>query len=510
MRHCLLQPFLFFFVTVTFAQAASDSFNINQVVDSSDFNPPTTPMNLVAIPVAQSQIDVSWDVSIDDIALGGYQVFRGGLQIATTTLTTYSDSGLIASTSYSYSVTAFDTSLNFSTSSAIVSTSTLAVTPTSTATSSPAASGKGRFSTELLTLDVTPSTHSVLMQWGTSRYAQYELRWGRTVSYELGFVTNEIFRKEHSTVITNLEPATTYAYKLIGYDRDGRATVLSESNFITSTLPDTVAPANVSNLTVSVDGNRAYLSWDIPKDDDFSHVRIVRSPLFYPNDPHDGFIAYVGPSESFVDTYDFFENSRLYYTVFSYDQSGNISSGAVVTAQPVFADTALPPNQDASSTRIALRVEDILVIQNNTIIPSFEEGFSIDADTPFTIRIPYELLPEHLKTITVTLTHPIEQARTFSFLLRVNKDKTAYEAVVSPLKTPGVFQTLFSIYDFDTKILTTVTTEMRVVSAEKDIVLMPFEAGRAGILSVFLLVMLILLTGFTWFVFRKKEKEETT
>jgi hypothetical protein len=46
--------------------------------------------------------------STDNIGVAGYNVFRNGVKIGTVNGTSFSDSGLIGSTTYTYSVRAFD------------------------------------------------------------------------------------------------------------------------------------------------------------------------------------------------------------------------------------------------------------------------------------------------------------------------------------------------------------------------------------------------------------------
>jgi uncharacterized repeat protein (TIGR03806 family) len=75
-----------------------------------DTTAPTIPMNLVATAAGPMQVDLTWAASTDSggSGLAGYRVLRGGTQIATTAATNYSDSGLTASTTYSYTVRAYD------------------------------------------------------------------------------------------------------------------------------------------------------------------------------------------------------------------------------------------------------------------------------------------------------------------------------------------------------------------------------------------------------------------
>ena len=92
---------------------------------------PTTPTGLTATVVSPTQIDLAWMPSTDDVGVTGYVVRRGGVQVASPTGTSYSDTGLTANTTYSYTVAARDTDGNESaaSSTAIASTSAQPVFP---------------------------------------------------------------------------------------------------------------------------------------------------------------------------------------------------------------------------------------------------------------------------------------------------------------------------------------------------------------------------------------------
>jgi chitodextrinase len=84
-----------------------------------DAEPPTAPTGLGAIAVSGSQIALSWSASTDNVGVTGYLLERcqGGActtfaQIAAPTSTSYADSGLAMSTTYTYRVRAIDAAGN--------------------------------------------------------------------------------------------------------------------------------------------------------------------------------------------------------------------------------------------------------------------------------------------------------------------------------------------------------------------------------------------------------------
>src|SRR5439155_25534411 len=87
----------------------------------TDGQPPTPPTNLAATAASSSQINLTWTASTDNVGVTGYRIERcqgGGCtnfaQVAAPagTGTTYNDTGLTASTSYSYRVRATDAANN--------------------------------------------------------------------------------------------------------------------------------------------------------------------------------------------------------------------------------------------------------------------------------------------------------------------------------------------------------------------------------------------------------------
>ena len=94
--------------------------------DTVDTTPPTVPTGLSAHAVSSGQIDLLWSASTDNVGVTGYAVFRNGAQVGSTPVGSDSDTGLLANTTYAYTVAAYDAAGNGSAQSAQVTATTLA------------------------------------------------------------------------------------------------------------------------------------------------------------------------------------------------------------------------------------------------------------------------------------------------------------------------------------------------------------------------------------------------
>ena len=90
-------------------------FNLELVRQTpAETNPPTRPTLTVGT-VTSSSVAFSWSTSTDDAGVLGYVVRRNGAVVGSTPGTSFTDTGLNASTPYAYQVVAIDTSGNAST-----------------------------------------------------------------------------------------------------------------------------------------------------------------------------------------------------------------------------------------------------------------------------------------------------------------------------------------------------------------------------------------------------------
>jgi len=103
----------------------------NYTTPAPDTTAPTVPTNLTATAISSSQINLSWTASTDAVGVTGYNIYRcegsgctPTTQVDTSTTNSYSDTGLIASTTYTYVINAYDAVSNTSSNSTSVNTTT--------------------------------------------------------------------------------------------------------------------------------------------------------------------------------------------------------------------------------------------------------------------------------------------------------------------------------------------------------------------------------------------------
>lgn len=93
---------------------SGQSSSIN--VTTPDTIAPSIPTSLSATAVSPSRINLSWGASTDTggSGLAGYRVYRNGSLIASPTTTTFSDTGRVSNTTYTYRIAAYDHATNTS------------------------------------------------------------------------------------------------------------------------------------------------------------------------------------------------------------------------------------------------------------------------------------------------------------------------------------------------------------------------------------------------------------
>jgi chitodextrinase len=174
----------------------------------ADTTPPSTPTGLVAQAPSSTQVTLAWNASTDNVGVTGYTVYRNGATIATVsgTALSYTDSTVTASTTYSYTVDAFDAAGNHSAQSAPASVTTLAQADTTPPSTPTGLAAQGATATQV-NLTWNASTDDV----GVTGYTLY--RNGAA----LATVSGSTLAYTDTTVV----PATNYSYTVDAFDAAG-------------------------------------------------------------------------------------------------------------------------------------------------------------------------------------------------------------------------------------------------------------------------------------------------
>src|SRR5262245_46837097 len=205
----------------------------------ADTTAPSVPAGLTATAVSCSRVNLNWAASTDTggSGLAGYTVFRNGIQIATTALLGYSDTGVVASTLYTYRVAAYDGAGYTSAQSTAASATTPACTET-TAPSVPTGLSAAAVSCSQVDLTWAASTDT-----GGSGMAGYKVFRNGT---QIATTSLTSFSS------TNLAASTPYTFTVAAYDNAGNTSAQSTAaSRTTPACPDPTAPSVPTGLTAT-------------------------------------------------------------------------------------------------------------------------------------------------------------------------------------------------------------------------------------------------------------------
>ncbi len=346
-----------------------------------------------------------------------------------------------------------------------------------------------------------------VFQWKTTAPTSAVVEWGETRAYELGSQRISIDTAQNIGIFgylyrhqaEGLLPGKTYLYRVTVRSENGRVDGY-QGAYVVPIVVQRLLPENVSNISleplVTPSGRQLLIRWENPEEDQFSEVRVVRSPFGFPNDPLDGKVVYEGRAERALDFLDAADDQTYFYTIFARRADGTYSSGAVAVAsgsESVRTVSEVPSRATQSVAEFAtLTAEDFSVIVYDAdggekIYPLSRAGLSVSAGEKITLSAPYTAFPEVLKTILVHITPNTVSPdvtpgaggpakSTMSFLLRVNASGTAYEATfLAPGKVGG--------HDVEVKILDYHSDILRNISVKNALEVKKAEMNFQNVLK---------------------------
>jgi len=109
---------------------------------------------------------------------------------------------------------------------------------------------------------------SATITWQTDEPATSQAEYGLTTDYGSNTTLDNNLVNSHSQILTSLSAGALYNFRVISKDGAGNESISINYNFTTLPLPDTTAPAKITNLTISnITETSVDLSWLSPGDD---------------------------------------------------------------------------------------------------------------------------------------------------------------------------------------------------------------------------------------------------
>ena len=350
-----------------------------------DNQAPTVPAGLTATPNnAAGSVALSWSAATDNVAVGGYRVYRGTTSgftadssslLTTTTNLTYTDAGVAPGTWY-YKVAAFDTTGNQSAASAAVS-AVVAFVDT-TAPSVPAGVTATGAADGSASVTWTASTDNV----GVAGYRVYRS-------------TTSGFAPGASTLVTTVPTASfqdaglavgTYYYKIVAFDASGNSSASStQASAVIPAAADTSAPSAPTGVTATPAGSTINVAWTASTDNvGVTGYRVYRgtSASFTP-----GASTLVGSvaTTSFANTG--VAAGSYFYKVVALDAAGNVSDPSSAASATIVGGTtpqtiSVPVSLD---TMVAQSNANFVYGTQNQISAKGGAGIEIDSYLRFAL-----------------------------------------------------------------------------------------------------------------------------
>lgn len=284
-----------------------------QSVAASDTQAPTTPKGLTVTGKTHTSISLSWTDSNDNLKVKGYQIFRDGKKISTSSKAAYTNSNLVPGVQYTFAVRAYDTAGNVSESSTAINAATLS--------------------------DLQNPSAPEDLKASTATFTSVSLSWKPSID-NVGIKGYEVYCNDKKVASTSavfyeykkLTPGIAYIFYIKAYDKAGNFS--SESNSVSvNTLSDKIAPAPPAGLKASsVAVSEVNLTWSPA----FDNVGVKGYDII-----RDG-VKIGAVSKTIYCSKGLFPGKSYSYTVRASDISGNLSNSSSPLKVNTLKDSQAP------------------------------------------------------------------------------------------------------------------------------------------------------------------------
>ena len=206
------------------------------VTTSPDTTAPSIPAGLGTSVFSVTSFTLTWAAATDDVKVTGYEIFKDGVSLGTTTALLRAVTALVPNTAYAMTVRARDAAGNWSDQSAPFTVTTL---PDTVAPAVPAGLVSSAITATGFTLKWTAATDNI-------KVTGYDVQRDATV---LGTVTTT------SIAVTGLSPAAAYAMTVRARDAAGNVSDWSSPLTVTTIKANQTAPTVTSPASAGPYGN---------------------------------------------------------------------------------------------------------------------------------------------------------------------------------------------------------------------------------------------------------------
>ena len=341
----------------------SEASDYVTIVTDIDNEAPSVPQGIKIASKTGSSITVAWNASTDNYKVEGYRIFRNGAELANTDSLFYQDIELTETTSYSYTVLAYDKFGNESDLSTEVSAIPLKphiirVEPVEGITI-------GGNTYQQFRVYFANNNNLIGMK------AKLELKLGDASWEQSSLTLYGPYNLNNSTAYfyTNLYldelTGGSYNFRYTITDADGNEDSLEAVYFVDNTSPS--VPQNIQAVGLT---GKINISWDKPEDADVAGYIIMRSTTADFETSNGILIG--GAENNFYDDVNVEYGTAYYYKVLAFDSFNQKSDySSVVLASPVVDDVVpvvlgIEPFDKAligPNTNITVRAEDNIAVQ---------------------------------------------------------------------------------------------------------------------------------------------------
>ena len=201
--------------------------------------------------------------------------------------------------------------------------------------------------------------------WTTNENATTQVEYGLTTSYGQNSTLVTTLSASHSMLISGLNPSTTYHYRVRSSDAAGNTSISQDYTFSTLSLPDTTAPNQITQVSVSEIGqSSARIAWPSASDNigiigydlRWSTSLITQGNFFSATRVQALLIVPVsGTIQQYYISTGLTPATTYYFSVVAYDAAGNvsvISNVGTVTTQSAPTTQNPTPSTDPGTVSV--------------------------------------------------------------------------------------------------------------------------------------------------------------